>query len=161
MVQIKIADDIDVVISEPKDTTEISLNYGGKTLRPFDNESVFVWVNGAYLLCYPKRYIEEEAADNNVTVEKEFDMFFVEMFQDDCKTIEDVLNCCVLPRFCVGRTIYDVVDEYEQNIVFDERYGCGYEELKKMSEAELKTELENRTDATVVDLGTYIAIMEN
>lgn len=161
MVQIKVTDDIDVVISEPKDTIESSFVYDEKALRPFDNESIFVWVNGVYLYCYPKRYIEEDAADDNVTVEKEFDMFFVKMFQDECKTIKDVLDCCELPCFCVGHTIYDVVDEYEQKIGFDERYGCGYKELKKMSKDELKAELENRTDATVVDLGTYIAVMEN
>jgi len=154
MVQIKITDDLDVVVSEPNDTPESSFNYlvkqgrnsYAKTLKPFDNYGCFIWINGVYYDCIDKDAFSDE----------DFAIDVIENIKK-CKTIEDLLDFTTSRNYHVSKNPYDLIEDYEMtpSVYTQEEIDA----LKKLPEDELKKELKKYIYAFFIDFGAYVAFI--
>ena len=108
MKQIRISDDLDVVVSEPQDNTETEFNYlvkqgknsYSKVLRPLDEYGCFIWVNGIYV-----DYIDKDVFDDD-----DFEKHVIDVIKE-CKTIEEVFDCIGVDYYKASKNIYDFIDE--------------------------------------------------
>ena len=131
MKQIRISDDLDVVISEPNDTTENSFNYlvkqgrnsYSKVLRPFDNYGCYIWINGGYL-----DYIDKDVLDDD-----DFEINIVDVIKG-CKTIEEILDSLGYDYCKISENIYDLIEEYASSDAYS---NDDVEALRNMNEDDL------------------------
>lgn len=151
MKQIRISDDLDVVVSEPQDNTETEFNYlvkqgknsYSKVLRPLDEYGCFIWVNGIYV-----DYIDKDVFDDD-----DFEKYVIDVIEK-CKTIEEVFDCIGVDDYCkASKNIYDLIEEltssgdiYSNKLV---------EALRKMSEEELKEFIMTQTNFFYTKFGAY------
>lgn len=149
MKQIRINDDLDVVISEPNDTTESSFNYLVKygrnsyvrVLRPLDNYGCFIWVNGIYV-----DYIDKDTFDDD-----DFEKYVVDVIKN-CKTIEEVFDCIGVDYCKASKNIYDLIEELTSSDIYSNKL---VEALRKMSEEELKEFIMTQTNFFYTKFGAY------
>ena len=119
MKQIRISDDLDVVVSEPQDNTESEFNYlvkqgrnsYSKVLRPLDESSCFIWVNGIYV-----DYIDKDVFDDD-----DFEKYVIDVIKE-CKTIEEVFDCIGVDYYKASKNIYDFIDELNTIVAYYEEY---------------------------------------
>ena len=131
MKQIIISDDLDVVVSEPQDNTESEFNYlvkqgknsYSKVLRPLDESSCFIWVNGIYV-----DYIDKDVFDDD-----DFEKHVIDVIKE-CKTIEEVFDCIGVDYYKASKNIYDFIDELTSSNAYSEE---DIEALRNMPEQEL------------------------
>lgn len=149
MKQIKINDDLDVVISEPNDTTESSFNYLVKqgrnsyvrVLRPLDNYGCFIWVNGIYV-----DYIDKDTFDDD-----DFEKYVVDVIKN-CKTIEEVFDCIGADYCKASKNIYDLIEELTSSDAYSNE---DVEALRELSEEELKEFIMTQTNFFYAKFGAY------
>ena len=149
MKQIIISDDIDVVISEPQDNTESEFNYlvkqgknsYSKVLRPLDEESCFIWVNGIYV-----DYIDKDVFDDD-----DFEKYVIDVIKE-CKTIEEVFDCIGVDYYKASKNIYDFIDELTSSNAYSEE---DIEALRNMPEQELIKFILEHTDFFYTKFGAY------
>ena len=149
MKQIKISDDLDVVISEPQDNTETEFNYlvkqgknsYSKVLRPLDEESCFIWVNGIYV-----DYIDKDVFDDD-----DFEKYVIDVIKE-CKTIEEVFDCIGVDYYKASKNIYDFIDELTSSNAYSEE---DIEALRNMPEQELIKFILEHTDFFYTKFGAY------
>ena len=149
MVQIKIADDLDVVVSEPQDNTETKFNYlvkqgrnsYSKTLRPLDEYGCFIWVNGIYV-----DYIDKDTFDDD-----DFEKNVIEVIKK-CKTIEEVFDCIGADYCKASKNIYDLIEELASDGTYSDE---DIEALRKMSEEELRDFILEKTNFFYTKFGAY------
>lgn len=118
MKQIKISDDLDVVVSEPQDNTESEFNYlvkqgknsYSKVLRPLDEYGCFIWVNGIYV-----DYIDKDVFDDD----DDFEKHVIDVIKE-CKTIEEVFDCIGVDYCKASKNIYDLIDELTSSNAYSE-----------------------------------------
>ena len=149
MKQIRISDDLDVVISEPQDNTESEFNYlvkqgknsYSKTLRPLDEYGCFIWVNGIYV-----DYVDKDTFDDD-----DFEKYVVDVIKN-CKTIEEVFDCIGTDYCKASKNIYDLIEEIASDGTYsDEDIGA----LRKMSEEELRDFILEKTNFFYTRFGAY------
>ena len=149
MVQIKIADDLDVVVSEPQDNTETKFNYlvkqgknsYSKTLRPPDEYGCFIWVNGIYV-----DYVDKDTFDDD-----DFEKYVVDVIKE-CKTIEEVFDCIGTDYCKASKNIYDLIEEIASDGAYSNE---DIEALRKMSEEELRDFILEKTNFFYTRFGAY------
>ena len=149
MVQIKIADDLDVVVSEPQDNTETKFNYivkqgrnsYSKTLRPLDEYGCFIWVNGIYV-----DYIDKDTFDDD-----DFEKNVIEVIKK-CKTNEEVFDCIGTDYSKASKNIYDLIEEIASDGTYSNE---DIEALHKMSEEELRDFILEKTNFFHTKFGAY------
>ena len=149
MKQIRISDDLDVVISEPQDNTESEFNYlvnqgknsYSKVLRPLDEESCFIWVNGIYV-----DYIDKDVFDDD-----DFEKHVIDVIKE-CKTIEEVFDCIGVDYYKASKNIYDFIDELTSSNAYSEE---DIEALRNMPEQELIKFILEHTDFFYTKFGAY------
>lgn len=150
MKQIKISDDLDVVVSEPQDNTETEFNYlvkqgknsYSKVLRPLDEYGCFIWVNGIYV-----DYIDKDVFDDD-----DFEKYVIDVIEK-CKTIEEVFDCIGVDDYCkASKNIYDLIDELTSSDAYSEE---DIEALRNMPEQELKEFILERTNFFYTKFGAY------
>lgn len=149
MVQIKIADDLDVVVSEPQDNTETKFNYlvkqgknsYSKTLRPLDEYGCFIWVNGIYV-----DYVDKDTFDDD-----DFEKYVVDVIKK-CKTIEEVFDCIGTDYCKASKNIYDLIEEIASDGTYSNE---DIEALRKMSEEELRDFILDKTSFFYTRFGAY------
>ena len=149
MKQIKISDDLDVVVSEPQDNTETEFNYlvkqgknsYSKVLRPLDESSCFIWVNGIYV-----DYIDKDVFDDD-----DFEKYVIDVIKE-CKTIEEVFDCIGVDYYKASKNIYDFIDELTSSNAYSEEY---IEALRNMPEQELIKFILEHTEFFYTKFGAY------
>ena len=149
MKQIRISDDLDVVISEPQDNTETEFNYlvkqgknsYSKVLRPLDEYGCFIWVNGIYV-----DYIDKDVFDDD-----DFEKHVIDVIKE-CKTIEEVFDCIGVDYYKASKNIYDFIDELTSSNAYSEE---DIEALRNMPEQELKEFILERTNFFYTKFGAY------
>lgn len=149
MKQIKISDDLDVVVSEPQDNTESEFNYlvkqgknsYSKVLRPLDEESCFIWVNGIYV-----DYIDKDVFDDD-----DFEKYVIDVIKE-CKTIEEVFDCIGVDYYKASKNIYDFIDELTSSNAYSEE---DIEALRNMPEQELIKFILEHTEFFYTKFGAY------
>ena len=149
MKQIIISDDLDVVVSEPQDNTETEFNYlvkqgrnsYSKVLRPLDEESCFIWVNGIYV-----DYIDKDVFDDD-----DFEKYVIDVIKE-CKTIEEVFDCIGVDYYKASKNIYDLIDELASSDAYSEE---DIEALRNMPEQELIKFILEHTDFFYTKFGAY------
>lgn len=149
MKQIKISDDLDVVISEPQDNTENEFNYlvkqgrnsYNKVLRPLDEYGCFIWVNGIYV-----DYIDKDVFDDD-----DFEKYVIDVIKK-CKTIDEVFDCIGFDYCKASKNIYDLIEELASSDAFSKEDA---ETLRNMSEEELKEFIITQTNFFYAKFGTY------
>lgn len=149
MKQIIISDDLDVVVSEPQDNTETEFNYlvkqgrnsYSKVLRPLDEESCFIWVNGIYV-----DYIDKDVFDDD-----DFEKYVIDVIKE-CKTIEEVFDCIGVDYYKASKNIYDFIDELTSSNAYSEE---DIEALRNMPEQELIKFILEHTDFFYTKFGAY------
>ena len=149
MKQIRISDDLDVVVSEPQDNTESEFNYlvkqgknsYSKVLRPLDEESCFIWVNGIYV-----DYIDKDVFDDD-----DFEKHVIDVIKE-CKTIEEVFDCIGVDYYKASKNIYDFIDELTSSNAYSEE---DIEALRNMPEQELIKFILEHTEFFYTKFGAY------
>ena len=149
MKQIKIRDDLDVVVSEPQDNTESEFNYlvkqgknsYSKVLRPLDESSCFIWVNGIYV-----DYIDKDVFDDD-----DFEKYVIDVIKE-CKTIEEVFDCIGVDYYKASKNIYDFIDELTSSNAYSEE---DIEALRNMPEQELIKFILEHTEFFYTKFGAY------
>lgn len=149
MKQIKISDDLDVVVSEPQDNTESEFNYlvkqgrnsYSKVLRPLDESSCFIWVNGIYV-----DYIDKDVFDDD-----DFEKYVIDVIKE-CKTIEEVFDCIGVDYYKASKNIYDFIDELTSSNAYSEE---DIEALRNMPEQELIKFILEHTEFFYTKFGAY------
>ena len=149
MKQIIISDDLDVVISEPQDNTESEFNYlvkqgknsYSKVLRPLDESSCFIWVNGIYV-----DYIDKDVFDDD-----DFEKYVIDVIKE-CKTIEEVFDCIGVDYYKASKNIYDFIDELTSSNAYSEE---DIEALRNMPEQELIKFILEHTEFFYTKFGAY------
>lgn len=149
MKQIIISDDLDVVISEPQDNTESEFNYlvkqgknsYSKVLRPLDESSCFIWVNGIYV-----DYIDKDVFDDD-----DFEKHVIDVIKE-CKTIEEVFDCIGVDYYKASKNIYDFIDELTSSNAYSEE---DIEALRNMPEQELIKFILEHTEFFYTKFGAY------
>lgn len=149
MKQIKISDDLDVVVSEPQDNTESEFNYlvkqgknsYSKVLRPLDESSCFIWVNGIYV-----DYIDKDVFDDD-----DFEKHVIDVIKE-CKTIEEVFDCIGVDYYKASKNIYDFIDELTSSNAYSEE---DIEALRNMPEQELIKFILEHTEFFYTKFGAY------
>lgn len=149
MKQIRISDDLDVVVSEPQDNTESEFNYlvkqgknsYSKVLRPLDESSCFIWVNGIYV-----DYIDKDVFDDD-----DFEKHVIDVIKE-CKTIEEVFDCIGVDYYKASKNIYDFIDELTSSNAYSEE---DIEALRNMPEQELIKFILEHTDFFYTKFGAY------
>lgn len=149
MKQIRISDDLDVVVSEPQDNTESEFNYlvkqgrnsYSKVLRPLDESSCFIWVNGIYV-----DYIDKDVFDDD-----DFEKYVIDVIKE-CKTIEEVFDCIGVDYYKASKNIYDFIDELTSSNAYSEE---DIEALRNMPEQELIKFILEHTDFFYTKFGAY------
>lgn len=149
MKQIIISDDLDVVVSEPQDNTESEFNYlvkqgknsYSKVLRPLDEESCFIWVNGIYV-----DYIDKDVFDDD-----DFEKYVIDVIKE-CKTIEEVFDCIGVDYYKASKNIYDFIDELTSSNAYSEE---DIEALRNMPEQELIKFILEHTEFFYTKFGAY------
>ena len=149
MKQIRISDDLDVVVSEPQDNTESEFNYlvkqgrnsYSKVLRPLDESSCFIWVNGIYV-----DYIDKDVFDDD-----DFEKYVIDVIKE-CKTIEEVFDCIGVDYYKASKNIYDFIDELTSSNAYSEE---DIEALRNMPEQELIKFILEHTEFFYTKFGAY------
>lgn len=149
MKQIRINDDLDVVISEPNDTPESEFNYivkqdrnsYNKVLRPLDKYGCFIWVNGIYV-----DYMDKDIFDDD-----DFEKYVIDVIKE-CKTIEDVFDCIGADYCKASKNIYDLVEELASSDAYSNK---DVEALRELSEEELKEFIITQTNFFYTKFGAY------
>ena len=149
MKQIRISDDLDVVISEPQDNTESEFNYlvkqgknsYSKVLRPLDEYGCFIWVNGIYV-----DYIDKDVFDDD-----DFEKHVIDVIKE-CKTIEEVFDCIGVDYYKASKNIYDFIDELTSSNAYSEE---DIEALRNMPEQELIKFILEHTEFFYTKFGSY------
>ena len=149
MKQIRISDDLDVVVSEPQDNTESEFNYlvkqgknsYSKALRPLDESSCFIWVNGIYV-----DYIDKDVFDDD-----DFEKYVIDVIKE-CKTIEEVFDCIGVDYYKASKNIYDFIDELTSSNAYSEE---DIEALRNMPEQELIKFILEHTEFFYTKFGAY------
>lgn len=149
MKQIRISDDLDVVVSEPQDNTETEFNYlvkqgknsYSKVLRPLDEYGCFIWVNGIYV-----DYIDKDVFDDD-----DFEKHVIDVIKE-CKTIEEVFDCIGVDYCKASKNIYDLVEELASSDTFT---NDDIEAMQEMSEQELKEFILDHTNFFYTKFGAY------
>lgn len=149
MKQIRISDDLDVVVSEPQDNTETEFNYlvkqgknsYSKVLRPLDEYSCFIWVNGIYV-----DYIDKDVFDYD-----DFEKHVIDVIKE-CKTIEEVFDCIGVDYYKASKIIYDFIDELTSSNAYSEE---DIEALRNMPEQELIKFILEHTNFFYTKFGAY------
>ena len=149
MKQIRISDDLDVVISEPQDNTESEFNYlvkqgknsYSKVLRPLDEYSCFIWVNAIYV-----DYIDKDVFDDD-----DFEKHVIDVIKE-CKTIEEVFDCIGVDYYKASKNIYDFIDELTSSNAYSEE---DIEALRNMPEQELIKFILEHTEFFYTKFGAY------
>ena len=149
MKQIRISDDLDVVVSEPQDNTESEFNYlvkqgknsYSKVLRPLDESSCFIWVNGIYV-----DYIDKDVFDDD-----DFEKHVIDVIKE-CKTIEEVFDCIGVDYYKASKNIYDFIDELASSDAYSEE---DIEALRNMPEQELIKFILEHTEFFYTKFGAY------
>ena len=149
MKQIKISDDLDVVVSEPQDNTESEFNYlvkqgknsYSKVLRRLDEYSCLIWVNGIYV-----DYIDKDVFDDD-----DFEKHVIDVIKD-CKTIEEVFDCIGVDYYKASKNIYDFIDELTSSNAYSEE---DIEALRNMPEQELIKFILEHTEFFYTKFGAY------
>ena len=149
MKQIIISDDLDVVVSEPQDNTESEFNYlvkqgknsYSKVLRPLDESSCFIWVNGIYV-----DYIDKDVFDDD-----DFEKYVIDVIKE-CKTIEEVFDCIGVDYYKASKNIYDFIDELTSSNAYSEE---DIEALRNMPEQELIKFILEHTEFFYTKFGAY------
>lgn len=149
MKQIKISDDLDVVVSEPQDNTESEFNYlvkqgknsYSKVLRPLDESNCFIWVNGIYV-----DYIDKDVFDDD-----DFEKYVIDVIKE-CKTIEEVFDCIGVDYYKASKNIYDFIDELTSSNAYSEE---DIEALRNMPEQELIKFILEHTEFFYTKFGAY------
>lgn len=149
MKQIRISDDLDVVVSEPQDNTESEFNYlvkqgknsYSKVLRPLDESSCFIWVNGIYV-----DYIDKDVFDDD-----DFEKHVIDVIKE-CKTIEEVFDCIGVDYYKASKNIYDFIDELTSSNAYSEE---DIEALRNMPEQELIKFILEHTEFFYTKFGAY------
>lgn len=149
MKQIKISDDLDVVVSEPQDNTETEFNYlvkqgknsYSKVLRPLDEYGCFIWVNGIYV-----DYIDKDVFDDD-----DFEKYVIDVIEK-CKTIEEVFDCIGVDYCKASKNIYDLVEELARSDAFT---NDDIEAIQELSEQELIEFILAKTNFFYTKFGAY------
>lgn len=149
MKQIRINDDLDVVISEPNDTPESEFNYlvkqgrnsYNKVLRPLDKYGCFIWVNGIYV-----DYIDKDVFDDD-----DFEKYVIDVIKER-KTIEEVFDCIGVNYCKASKNIYDLVEELASSDAYSNK---DVEALRELSEEELKEFIIIQTKFFYTKFGAY------
>lgn len=149
MKQIRISDDLDVVVSEPQDNTESEFNYlvkqgknsYSKVLRPLDESSCFIWVNGIYV-----DYIDKDVFDDD-----DFEKYVIDVIKE-CKTIEEVFDCIGVDYYKASKNIYGFIDELTSSNAYSEE---DIEALRNMPEQELIKFILEHTEFFYTKFGAY------
>lgn len=149
MKQIRISDDLDVVVSELQDNTESEFNYlvkqgknsYSKVLRPLDESSCFIWVNGIYV-----DYIDKDVFDDD-----DFEKYVIDVIKE-CKTIEEVFDCIGVDYYKASKNIYDFIDELTSSNAYSEE---DIEALRNMPEQELIKFILEHTEFFYTKFGAY------
>ena len=149
MKQIRISDDLDVVVSEPQDNTESEFNYlvkqgknsYSKVLRPLDESSCFIWVNCIYV-----DYIDKDVFDDD-----DFEKYVIDVIKE-CKTIEEVFDCIGVDYYKASKNIYDFIDELTSSNAYSEE---DIEALRNMPEQELIKFILEHTEFFYTKFGAY------
>ena len=149
MKQIRISDDLDVVVSEPQDNTESEFNYlvkqgrnsYSKVLRPLDEYGCYTWVNRIYV-----DYIDKDVFDKKKKKKHVIDVI------KECKTIEEVFDCIGVDYYKASKNIYDFIDELTSSNAYSEE---DIEALRNMPEQELKEFILEHTNFFYTKFGAY------